>query len=71
VPFDTYHRDDQPSAVRAAADGHAPVVVAVTGTGHVVLLDAADIQACAGSVDRLAEAVERAATDLGLTWAAP
>ena len=71
VRFDTYHRDDQPSAVRAAADGRAPVVVAVTGTGHVVLLDAAGIEACAGSVDRLVEAVDRAATDHGLTWVAP
>ena len=28
VPFDTYHRNDQPDAVRAAAGGAAPVVVA-------------------------------------------
>jgi HAMP domain-containing protein len=69
VRFDTYHRDDQPSAVRATADGQAPVVLAATATGHVVLLSATEIEACAGSVDRFVEAMERAATDLGLTWA--
>jgi hypothetical protein len=37
VPFDTYHRDDQPASVRAAADGAAPVVVAETDGGTVLL----------------------------------
>ena len=30
VPFDTYHRNDQPPEVRVAVDGAAPVVVAIT-----------------------------------------
>ena len=71
VPFDTYHRNDQPDPIRAAADGHAPVVIAETGTGHVVLLAAADLEACQGSIDRLVKAIERSALRLGLTWPAP
>jgi hypothetical protein len=35
VPFDTYHRNDQPEAVRAAAGGAAPVVVAEITTDDV------------------------------------
>jgi hypothetical protein len=69
VPFDTFHRNDQPDPVRAAANGRAPVVVAETDTGHAVLLDAATLDACNGSIDRLVEAIERSAERLGLTWA--
>jgi len=62
VPFDTYHRDDQPHPVRLAADGRAPVVVAQVGDdAHVVLLSPAELDACAGSVDRLVAAIEQAA----------
>lgn len=68
VPFDTYHRDDQPAAVRAAAAGRAPVVVAETDAGHVVLLDAAELERCDGSIDLLVEATERSAERHGLTW---
>ena len=71
VPFDTYHRNDQPGPIRAAADGQAPVVIAETDTGHVVLLAAAELEACNGSIDRLVEAIERSALSLGLTWPAP
>ncbi len=70
VAFDTFHRDDQPDAFRAAAGGRAPVVVAETDTGHVVLLTDEDLRACGGSIDRLVEAIERAATRAGLDWAA-
>ena len=69
VPFDTFHRNDQPDAVRMAAGGHAPVVVAETDSGHVVLLDDGDLAACDGSIDQLVEAIEKAATRVGLTWA--
>ena len=71
VPFDTYHRDDQPATVRAAAGGSAPVVVAETEGGHVVLVDPAGLEACAGSVDQLLEAIETASARLGLTWSSP
>jgi hypothetical protein len=71
VPFDTYHRNDQPGPIRFASGGESPVVVAETDTGHVVLLGAADLAACDGSIDRLLDAIERSAIRLGLTWAAP
>ena len=70
VPFDTFHRDDQPDDIRAAVDGHAPVVVAETDTRRVVLLSPDDLAACEGSIDRLVEAIERSADRLGLSWAA-
>src|SRR4029079_9451706 len=36
IPFDTYHRNDQPEAIRSAAGGLLPTVIAETDTGHVV-----------------------------------
>ena len=61
VPFATYHRDDQPDAVRAAAGGTAPVVVAELTDGEVVPLLARDALArCEGSPDRLIDAVRAA-----------
>ncbi len=71
VPFDTYHRNDQPDDIRAAADDQAPVVIAQTDHGHVVLLSARELEECAGSVDRLVEAIERSALGQGLTWPTP
>lgn len=71
VPFDTFHRNDQPDTTRATAEGRAPVVVAETDVGHVLLLSAADLDACGGSVDRLVEAIDRAAASAGLAWATP
>lgn len=68
VPFDTFHRNDVPDAVRSAACGQAPVVVAVTDEGHRLLLDAAELEACNGSIDRLVESIEQAAARLGLAW---
>ena len=37
VPFETFHLNDQPAAVREAAAGVAPVVVAETDQGVVAL----------------------------------
>lgn len=68
VPFDTYHRDDQPAAVHTAAGGAAPVVVAETDAGFVLMLTPTDLDTCDGSVDRLVEALERNTARLGLTW---
>ena len=67
IPFDTYHRDDQPQVVRDAAGGRVPVVVAETGRGYLPLLSAEDLTACGGSVDRLVEAIEDAASRFRLT----
>jgi hypothetical protein len=68
VPFDTYHRNDQPDVVRSASGGQAPVVVAETETGHVLLLTPDDLDACDGSIDRLVEAIEHASAGANLTW---
>ena len=68
VPFATYHRDDQPAAVRAAG-GPPPFVVAETVDGtHHGLLDGEAIDACAGSPERLVEALRAAAAREGLDW---
>lgn len=69
IRFDTFHLDDQPAAVRTAAAGRAPVVVAEVGADHVVLLGPDELEACHGSVDALMHAVESAAAAARLTWA--
>ena len=68
VPFDTFHRNDQPDVVKAVASGAAPVVVAETTSGYVLLLGVAELEACEGSTDQLLAAIERAAAELGLEW---
>ena len=68
VPFDTFHRDDQPDVVRAAAGGAAPVVVAETDRGVTGMLGAAQLDACQGSIEALVTAVEDAVAAAGLTW---
>lgn len=68
VPIITFHRNDQPAAIRAAAHGAAPVIVAETKTAAVLLLSTADLDACSGSIDRLVDAIEHAAARLGLSW---
>jgi hypothetical protein len=68
VPFDTYHRNDQPADVRAVAAGRSPVVVGVTATGMVVLLGPEELEACDGSIDRLVESLEQAVSLAGLEW---
>lgn len=75
VPFDTFHRDDQPDEVRRATGGRVPVVVAITSdeasTGAdgrvVVLLDPEALDRCAGSVDRFADALTAALAAADLT----
>ena len=69
VAFDTFHRDDQPDRIRTASGGRAPVVVAEADSGHVLLLDPEDLDACDGSIDQLVAAIEQSADRLGLVWA--
>jgi hypothetical protein len=71
VPFDTYHRNDQPDAIRVAAGGQAPVVVAETESGRTLLLTAADLDECDGSIDRLVDAIGEAAARADLAWSPP
>ena len=66
VPFVTYHLNDQPPAVRAAAGGVAPVVVAETDDGVVVLLGPDDLESCEASPARLIDAVRHAAEERDL-----
>jgi len=68
VRFDTYHRNDQPVEVRVAAGDVAPVVVADSDAGLVVLLGPAELDACDGSPERLVDAVLAAAAEHGLGW---
>jgi hypothetical protein len=71
VPFDTFHRDDQPDAVREAVAGLAPVVVAETDRGVVLLVGPEALDACGGSGERLVAAIEDAVADAGLRWPDP
>jgi len=67
VRFETFHRDDQPDAVRAACGDRAPVVAAELGTGEIILLlDPVALDACGGSVERLADAIDAALIREGL-----
>lgn len=68
VAFDTFHRDDQPDAVRTRVDAVVPCVVAETDNGIVGLLGPVELDACAGSVDLLLAAVEAAMAAASLTW---
>ena len=68
VPFELFHRDDQPADVRAAAGTEAPYVLADTGSEFVLLLDGDALDACAGAVDAFADALEAARQRNGLAW---
>ena len=70
IPFDTFHRDDQPVAVRDAVGGLVPVVVAETDTGTTLLLGPEQLAACDGSVTALMDAVTAAVAAAGLDWPA-
>jgi hypothetical protein len=68
VPFDTYHRNDQPDEVRIATGGAAPVVVAATANGIVGLVTPAELDGCSGSIDEMMVMIEAAVLRLGLAW---
>jgi len=69
APIEVFHRDDQPDAVRAALGGAAPAVVAELDDGTVVpLLGRDELAACAGSPERLVDAVDAAASRRELAW---
>ncbi len=61
VPFDTYHRNDQPSSVIAATGGETPIVAAEFADGTIsVLLRCNDLDACAKSPERMMTAISGA-----------
>ena len=68
VPFETFHRNDQPEAVLAAAGDRTPVVLAETDAGMVLLLRADEIAACGGSPVALIVAIEKAVEAADLVW---
>ena len=68
VPFDTYHRDDQPDAVRATIGDNTPAVVAETVDGIVPLLDSAELADCRASLEALVQAVEQKLAKNQLAW---
>ena len=66
--FDTFHRDDQPDPIRAATADTASVVVAETADGVVMLLGPSELDAGAGSPERLVAAIDAAVQRSGLRW---
>ena len=68
VPFDTYHRDDQPDSVRASIGDRAPAVVAETKGGTVRLLGPTELVECRGSIDTLVRAIKDQVTRNHLAW---
>ena len=68
VPFDTYHLDDQPEAIRAAIAGQSPAVIADTDQGLFVLIGPADLERCDASPDKLTAALTDAAEQHRLNW---
>lgn len=68
VPFTTFHRNDQPAAVRTVVAGSLPAIVAMTASEPVLLLGPDELGACEGSPERLARAVIDAADRLALAW---
>ena len=68
VPFDTYHRDDQPNTIRSTLEGIAPAVDAETATGVVPLLGPDGLAECRGSTDRLVTVIEDAVRTAELEW---
>jgi hypothetical protein len=68
VPFQTFHRNDQPSSIRTASGDVAPVVAAATADGPVVLLGPDDLARCDRSPAALVDAIEDRVQTLGLSW---
>ncbi len=69
VPFVTFHRDDQPAGIRQAAGGAAPVVIAETLAGELlVVLGREELEGCGGSPDRLLDAIQATLDARGLRF---
>ena len=71
VPFDTFHRNDQPDNVRSVLGGLYPAIVAETASGVVVLLGPQQLVACNGSAERLVAMIEEQVGHAGLEWPNP
>lgn len=69
VPLQNVHLDERSPEVARFTDGHTPCVVAHTAEGLVMVLDAATLDACEGSVTRFRAALSAAMSELGLGFA--
>ena len=67
VPFETFHRDDQPDAVRAAIGDDTPAVVVETAGGIVPLIGPVELEECHGSIDALMARILQQLDAVGLT----
>ena len=68
APFETYHRDDQPLAVRVVTGGVLPAVVAETEVGYVLLLGPDALDKCAGSIGQFTDALQSAMNRCQVAW---
>lgn len=66
IEFTTFHRNDAPADVIAAASGEFPVVVARTISEITVVLDAKELASLDGDSDRFITALDAACVRLGL-----
>jgi len=61
APFDAVHLDERSPAQRAASEGRTPCVLAQTADGRVeLLLGTAELEACGGDPQALADAIRAA-----------
>lgn len=67
VPFELFHRDDQPEDARSIGVD-APYVLADTGAALEVVLDRLALEGCDGDLDAFRRALDRAFAQRGLTW---
>ncbi len=69
VPVEVFHRDDQPEAARVAGGSSPPVVLVETSDDRLsLLLSRSDLQACAGSPERLVDAIVEQVSRRCLSW---
>ena len=69
VPLRNVHLDERSPEVKRFTEGKTPCVVAHTADGLVLVLDAAALDACHGSVSRFREALDQALAAQGLRFA--
>ena len=71
VPFALAHRNEVEAPLAGLVEGALPCVVADTGQGPRLLVDAPALAGCGGGVEAFAEVLERAVAEAGLAWPGP
>jgi hypothetical protein len=69
VPFEAIHLDERSPELKAASGSATPCVIASTGDGFEILLDAGQLEACRAEPQALAVAILAAAETRGLRFA--